>query len=138
MKHPLTTHDRFCGQVLDKLQSQKVLMTRKQIAQVIGVSKPTVKTILDRLVSEGAVIETKLMQGKMPYYAYEIAPIFQAVNDMKDTTAHPLGIWRTACYTWRVCPSCGAKRKLRRLPSGDWLHWCGEHHSEILSKEIVG
>lgn len=111
MKHPLTTHDKLCLSVVDKLSNQHTLMSRKDIAQAIGVSKPTATTILNRLIDEGAIIQTKIKQKKQSYFAYELAPIFHEVNDIK--IEEPPIIRRKDGQYAMYCPSCKAYVRYR-------------------------
>lgn len=96
--------------------------SRAKIAQDAELSKNAVRHEVEKLVQERRLQKT--VSGNT--YLYSLP------NASYDS------IRRSPCYWWKRCPSCNADRKLRRLNSGNWQHWCGCGHEMIISREVVG
>lgn len=115
----------IAGQLVAALKSRQAAFTRLELANQTGLSKSTVANHIEDLVQRGLVLrERETMDGRV-VYLYRLP------------TATPNPIRRSPYYWWKRCPSCDADRKLRRMASGNYEHWCRCGHFQVISKEMV-
>lgn len=123
---------RFSGNARDilpfiknALYSNENGLSCKAFAKLMDLPKSTVYDRLQTLLRNGTVQRHMERDGGYSAYVYQIA------------TANPNPIRRSPYYWWKRCPSCGDDRKLRRMASGNYEHWCGCGHFQVISKEEV-
>jgi DNA-binding HxlR family transcriptional regulator len=113
--------------IVETLEIALKPLSLKEIADTIKMPKSTVRDKANALLRHGVIQRVSLLNNGRKTHYYSIAK----TRDLNS-------IWRTRCFVWQHCPLCGAKRRLRRQPTGEYLRWCRcGAKSELISQERI-
>ena len=113
------------AQVLKTLQKSKGAKSRNWLAKACHRGRDTIQHDIDALVSMGKLVVYPMTYKGREVYRYSLPTV--AADDIR----------RSPYYWWKRCPSCHADRRLKRLATGNYLHWCRCGHEMIVNKETV-